>query len=145
MVDHLQSKHNLVHRDLKDENVLVDKEYNIKLIDFGSADRIISTGQPSHFHGTLAFSAPEIISKRANYDPVKAEIWSLGVILYTMVMRRVPFSDAWSIVNRQVKLPFDDSTVKAGVFDLLRRLLEKDPIKRITLSAIQSHPWLIEP
>ena len=100
-----------VHRDLKDENVVIDRFYHVKLIDFGSASRI-----PSHpkdyftkFNGTAHFASPEVAKGMAYRGP-EAEIWALGVLLYTLIFGENPFQTKADIIkgtfstsSRQIK------------------------------------------
>jgi len=108
----------IVHRDLKDENVVVDSEYRIKIIDFGCAARIpISAsgngegeeeeGYFEKFNGTLAFAPPEVI-RGLKYKGSEAECWTLGVLLFTMAFRQAPFPDSESILKGQLEFPFEE-------------------------------------
>lgn len=122
-VVHLYDKHGIVHRDLKDENVVVDADYVIRLIDFGSAVNVHNQDDlTKNFHGTLAFAAPEVIrcsngggTHMAPYEPLPAEAWSLGILLYTMAMRKAPFSDPWSIMHADPTMPLDDPSGAPGI------------------------------
>lgn len=105
----------IVHRDLKDENVVVDADYRIKIVDFGCAARIPWIGYGvgreegwfEKFNGTLAFAPPEVI-RGQKYRGSEAEIWTLGVLLYTMAFRQAPFQDAQSILYGQLEFPFEE-------------------------------------
>lgn len=106
----------IVHRDLKDENVVVDGDYKIKIVDFGCAARIPwiggygvgrEEGWFEKFNGTLAFAPPEVI-KGQKYRGSEAEIWTLGVLLYTMAFRQAPFQDAQSILYGQLEFNFEE-------------------------------------
>ena len=83
---------NIVHRDLKDENLVVDEFYNVKLIDFGSASYIPEDAANyfDRFLGTVDFASPEIL-KGCQYRGPEAEIWAMGVILYVLFSRNIPF------------------------------------------------------
>lgn len=150
----------ICHRDLKDENIVVDEHYHIKLIDFGSASFIPllrptkSPGGPvqtfsalrkpseegyfERFNGTLAFAAPEVI-RGLRYRPSDAETWSLGVLLYTMLFKKSPFASTDAILNTHLDLPYETTP---GVYDLIRKMLQKNPLKRIRLHEIKEHPFL---
>ncbi|KAL1916690.1 uncharacterized protein VTP21DRAFT_5394 [Calcarisporiella thermophila] len=130
------------HRDLKDENVVVDREFRVKLIDFGSALVYPSMRAPplqDRFYGTLQYAAPEVLLGR-RYRPQPAEVWSLGVLLYTILAGDMPFDDPWQAVRRPHKpLPVG---IGAACRDLVAGMLEKDPERRLCLTEILSHPWL---
>lgn len=139
---HLHSQ-GIVHRDLKDENIVVDEDYKIKLIDFGSSSRFnrAPDGQEPYFdkfNGTIAYAAPEII-KGQKYHPSEAEVWTMGVLLYTMIFRKSPFSSTEEILSLSPKLPHEESP---GPFDLLSKMLQKDPNRRIKMSAVKEHPFM---
>ena len=108
------SSRGIAHRDLKDENVVVDADYRIKIVDFGCAARIPfleekrdEEGWFEKFNGTLAFAPPEVI-RGHRYRASEAEIWTLGVLLYTMAFRQAPFPDAQSILYSQLEFPFEE-------------------------------------
>ena len=83
-------QHRVVHRDLKAENLLLDAEGNIKLADFGFSN-YFQPGDPlSTWCGSPPYAAPELFEGR-QYDGPKADIWSLGVILYVLVSGSLPF------------------------------------------------------
>jgi protein-serine/threonine kinase len=92
------------------------------------------------FSGTIAFAAPEIL-RGLHYKPSEAEVWALGVLLYTMVFRRAPFANSQAIMYEQLSLPTEDDP---GVYDLLRRCLCKNSLLRIRLEEIPNHPFLAE-
>jgi hypothetical protein len=103
----------ILHRDLKDENVVVDADYRIKIVDFGCAARIPIGDGPGEegyferFNGTLAFAPPEVI-KGLKYRGSEAECWTLGVLLFTMAFRQAPFPDAESILVGHLEFPFEE-------------------------------------
>lgn len=149
----------IVHRDLKDENIVVDEHYNIKLIDFGSAGYVPRLKPPSvdghqrpdcrdegyfdKFNGTIAFAAPEIL-RGLRYRPSEAEVWSLGVLLYTMAFKKSPFNSSDAILHSAPSLPppSEMGEGKPGIYDLLRKMLQKNPLLRVRLTDIPTHPWL---
>ena len=130
----------LFHRDIKDENVLIDAQYRIKLIDFGSCTAFDRGDDMIHrFNGTVAFAAPEALSKKP-YAGTPAEVWSLGSLLYTLSFRRAPFQSAQEIRHLPPRLP--PYTPDTSLEDLIARMLDKDPSQRIPLLNISSHPWM---
>ncbi|KAI9097026.1 kinase-like domain-containing protein [Phlyctochytrium arcticum] len=138
-------QNSIVHRDLKIENVLIDKDGSIKLIDFGLSNLFAPSKQLQTFCGSLYFAAPELLCAKAYTGP-EVDVWSLGVILYVIVCGKVPFDDA--------SIPVLHSKIKAGMVEypphlsdecrhLLSRLLVVQPDRRATLQEIKSHPWMI--
>ncbi|ORX58924.1 kinase-like protein [Hesseltinella vesiculosa] len=137
---HLKSR-NIYHRDIKDENILIDDHFQVKLIDFGSAVGVQRNKQTwlSQFHGTLSFAAPEIL-KGLLYEPEPAEAWSLGVLLYTMLYGQVPFSNPLQVIHGQCHTSSIDSS--KSCLHLINSLFRKYPKHRPTLEKIRAHPWL---
>lgn len=135
----------IVHRDIKDENLVIDKNLKIKLIDFGSA----TISDPAHpapeyeqFFGTAAYASSEILLKR-KYKAAPAEIWTLGVLLSYLLAGVSPFPTVRDAVEGRIFLseslglkPSEDA------LDLMRKCLDPDPETRICISEIKSHPWL---
>ena len=86
ILDALQYLHsqNIVHRDIKLENIIMDKKNNAKLIDFGFSVIIYNDQKLKVFCGTPSYMAPEIVAKQ-EYNGFSVDIWSIGVLLYTML------------------------------------------------------------
>jgi 5'-AMP-activated protein kinase catalytic alpha subunit len=135
--------HKVSHRDIKPENILLDEQNNIKLGDFGLSNVM----QDGHFFNTSCgspnYAAPEVISGTSYCGP-EADVWSCGVVLYALLAGALPFDDAnMSVLFSKIKaaqcnLPhFFSDAVK----DLIYRILNPDPISRITISEIERHPW----
>lgn len=134
---------NVFHMDLKDENIVVDKDFNIKIIDFGSA-HIIPTDDPTskqrsvimtRFFGTLAYAPPEVLSRLA-YSPEKGDVWTLGVLYHTMIYGQSPFSSPDNTLKGVMspkKLAVD---VSAEDQSLLAMMLERDPLKRCSIDHV---------
>jgi hypothetical protein len=135
----------IVHRDIKDENVLVNERYDIQIIDFGSASSMPSQegGYFTKFNGTMSFAAPEVSAAPGSYSALKAESWTLGVLLFTMAFKRPPFSSSQSALMENLVIPSNSlNSRELQMVDLMRRLLEKDPSQRMAIATVPSHPWL---
>ncbi|OHT06961.1 CAMK family protein kinase [Tritrichomonas foetus] len=139
---HLHLTHFLAHRDIKLENILLDKNHQVKLIDFGLA----STFYNSSFKqivGTPGYMPPEVMAG-SEYGE-KCDVWSLGISLYCMLTSFLPFS----IQSRNVKRllaecetfrPPKAASPLCG--DLLMKMLSPRPDNRPTLLQLQRHPWM---
>lgn len=144
----------VAHRDLKIENILIDENDNIKLCDFGFSKVCVSNGtqtpNSSTFCGTLGYCAPEIL-QRTPYNPWKTDIWSLGVVLYKMVVGQMPFGEGNDlgsfrrIAKAQTQLLEFPAHPKitSNCQDLIRSLLAFDSDHRITLLDIFRSKWVI--
>lgn len=138
---------NITHRDIKLENVLLDETKNIvKLIDFGFSTWIPNDKKIKIFWGTPSYMAPEIVSKQEFWGP-PADIWALGVLLYTLLWGKFPFkgkSDAelYSKINNwQLEIP---EHVSYAARWLIEKCLTVNPNSRITASEICKDPWLTD-
>ncbi|XP_007568020.1 PAS domain-containing serine/threonine-protein kinase [Poecilia formosa] len=139
-VFYLRAK-NIIHRDIKDENVIIDKCFHIRLIDFGSA-AILSPGKLFYnFCGTLEYCSPEVLRGNA-YEGPELEMWSLGVLLYTLLFSENPFCDVGEILDAKLQPPFPLSPELHGV---LQGLLHSNPAKRMTLDQLLLQPWISQP
>jgi len=136
--------HDVVHRDIKLENVLFDEHRNAKLIDFGFSVQCKEPKKLKVFCGTPSYMAPEIV-KRAEYRGKPVDMWGLGVVLFAMLSGCFPFS-AKSYPELYKKIlrgafHFPD-TFGASLRDLLKGLLCMDPAQRLTVSQARAHPWV---
>lgn len=135
----------IVHRDLKLENMLFDANRNIKLIDFGFSKLIQENSLLSTQCGSLLYCAPEVI-KGIKYS-YSVDIWSIGIILFSINAGYVPFQsqNAAQLAQRILYSDFDTpKKFSASLEDLIRKMLVKDPSERITLNEIINHPWIRE-
>ena len=139
-VEHLASQ-NLVHGDIKDENIIIDQEtQQIKLIDFGSNKRFTPTEEFMDYHGTKHMACPEVVD-HLPFKPLRQEIWSLGVLLYILLTGEVPFETEEEIRNgalpEELRFQLSDECR-----DLLCMMLETNPRYQASLSDIVNHDWL---
>ena len=145
----------ICHRDLKPENFLfVDKseDAEIKLIDFGLSKRFGTPHEAHQTHekmhtivGTPYYVAPEVL--KGNYEE-SCDLWSLGVILYIMLCGYPPFEGDNNkeifkrVLQQQLEFdPEDWTTISKEAKDLISKMLEKEPTKRITANDAFKHPW----
>ncbi|KAJ3413308.1 hypothetical protein HDV05_008225 [Chytridiales sp. JEL 0842] len=137
----------IVHRDIKDENVVIDSSYTIKLIDFGSASRTASRDSEwfTTFNGTAHFASPEVAMGEPYRGP-EAEMWALGCLLFTLVYGENPFLDIADVTGGQYVFPFSLPTdgTPYGPQSLVRRLLTYYPERRATIQEVVNHPWIAE-
>lgn len=146
----------IVHRDLKPENLLLEssvssedlggkKQFKIKLIDFGTAQEFKKGVKMEERYGTPYYIAPDVLNKSYNE---KCDVWSLGVILYILLVGYPPFngSDDKKIIEavKKGKYTLDEpewDDVSEEAIDLVRKCLTYDPEKRISASDALDHSW----
>ncbi|OBZ88793.1 MAP/microtubule affinity-regulating kinase 4 [Choanephora cucurbitarum] len=135
----------IVHRDLKLENILLDSEDNVKICDFGFARFTQKNQYLETFCGSLSYSAPEVIMRK-KYTGPETDIWSLGVILYTLIAGEYPFDDDSEVMTQRkivqvdYTIPFYFST---DLNSLITNMLQFNPCDRISFEAMETHPWVV--
>ena len=139
-------QNNIVHRDIKLDNILIDLDNNIKICDFGVSRIVNKNDIMLEQCGTPAYIAPEILLNKG-YEGFAVDVWSCGVVLYAMLSGNVPFKGADlkelnNIIISGKYQPIEDISKEAS--HLLRNLLEIEPSKRITIENILNHPWLLD-
>ena len=140
-VDFLHSRE-ILHRDIKDENIIINHKFNCKLIDFGSATFHKPGELFNTFYGTVEYCSPEVL-KGFPYAGPELEMWSLGVLLYIIMFGENPFYNAEDTLRAQLHPPHNDASPPC--WDLLQAALEPDPKKRASLWFIKEHEWVRMP
>ncbi|ORZ32816.1 kinase-like domain-containing protein, partial [Catenaria anguillulae PL171] len=146
---HYLDSYRIVHRDIKDENIVVDQHFNVKIIDFGSALMVPSNGRLfDRFAGTLQYCPPEVLQGHKYRGP-EQEVWALGILLYTIMFSGAPFANVSQVLNAEVPIPKYSRGPNAGkpraseeVIHLLRWMLRKSPSDRANIEQVLTHPWL---
>ncbi|XP_052037668.1 sperm motility kinase X-like [Apodemus sylvaticus] len=141
---HYIHSQNIAHRDIKAENILLDREGHVKLIDFGLSKRLAAGEKCKGFCGTVQYCAPEVLDKK-EYNVLATDIWSMGIVLYYLVVGHLPFTETvlselkYEILYRSCWIPYH---LSPEIQDLLKGLMTKDPTMRPSINEILTHPWL---
>ncbi|XP_015433050.1 PREDICTED: serine/threonine-protein kinase MARK2-like isoform X4 [Dufourea novaeangliae] len=134
----------IIHRDLKAENLLLDSEMNIKIADFGFSNEFTPGNKLDTFCGSPPYAAPELFQGK-KYDGPEVDVWSLGVILYTLVSGSLPFDGSTlrelreRVLRGKYRIPFYMST---DCENLLKKFLVLNPTKRASLETIMKDKWM---
>ncbi|KAK0056909.1 MAP/microtubule affinity-regulating kinase 3 [Biomphalaria pfeifferi] len=142
-VQYCHQKH-IVHRDLKAENLLLDGDMNIKIADYGFSNEFTPGNKLDTFCGSPPYAAPELFQGK-KYDGPEVDVWSLGVILYTLVSGSLPFDGQnlkelrERVLRGKYRIPFYMST---DCENLLKKFLVLNPLKRASLETIMKDRWI---
>uniref|UniRef100_A0A3B1K8U2 MAP/microtubule affinity-regulating kinase 3 n=1 Tax=Astyanax mexicanus TaxID=7994 RepID=A0A3B1K8U2_ASTMX len=134
----------IVHRDLKAENLLLDADMNIKIADFGFSNEFTLGNKLDTFCGSPPYAAPELFQGK-KYDGPEVDVWSLGVILYTLVSGSLPFDGQnlkelrERVLRGKYRIPFYMST---DCENLLKKFLILNPTKRGSLEQVMKDRWM---
>ncbi|CAL4128945.1 unnamed protein product, partial [Meganyctiphanes norvegica] len=118
---------NVIHRDVKDENVIINHNFDIKLIDFGSSAFIKPGVVFSQFAGTVEYCSPEVL-KGNRYSGHELEVWSLGITLYTLIYGENPFYDVDETMKAELTFPIRHSDELPAVVSGCRKYEQKEPL-----------------
>jgi 5'-AMP-activated protein kinase catalytic alpha subunit len=132
------------HRDIKPENILLDESHTkIKFIDFGLSNYCTQNELLHSSCGSPCYASPEMLSGRA-YRGTTTDLWSAGIVLYSMLVGALPFDDQeLHKLYEQIKIGkfYIPSTLSLEAIDLLKKILEVDPKKRINIEGVKNHKW----
>ena len=152
VVSYMQSK-DVVHRDLKLENIMVDENLNLVLGDFGFAT-FRNIDRLSSYRGTKTYMAPEIKDGKT-YNGKQTDMFSLGVILFIIVQCLFPFAEARAddyyyklLLSGNLEKYWEKtsgSSLSPEFKDLVLRMLSHDPSQRLTIEEVAQHPWMQKP
>ena len=138
------SEMEITHRDIKLENILLDKEKkNIKVIDFGLSNYCSDKELLKSSCGSPCYASPEMLSGKP-YHGICTDLWSSGIVLYSMLVGSLPFEEQeLPVLYEQIKKGkfYIPSNLSLRAIDILKKLLNVNPSERITLQQIKNHPW----
>jgi len=140
-------ENDIAHRDIKPDNLLLSADGTLKIVDFGVSEMFSSGDDMSKkSSGSPAFFAPELCEVQHGELSAKAcDIWAMGVTLYCFAFGRLPF-EGISIIELYDLIQHKPIEIPSGMSDsfndILLKMLERNPEKRITIAGIREHPWL---
>ena len=141
-------ENNILHRDLKPQNILLTDDMNIQIADFGFARKVEKGMLLNTLCGSPMYMAPEIINKQ-DYS-IKSDLWSVGIIIYQMIFGRVPYNvnNFMQLIKKINSEPINythkNITLPIELKHLLENLLQTDVNKRITWDEFFYHTWFIK-
>ena len=143
---------NIIHRDIKPQNILFDEHFTLKICDFGLSTRVTNEAKPKTICGSDGFKAPEMLMRK-NYNGVMNDLFAAGVTLFVLATGKAPFIAAtptqgfykfiamnqsakfWQAHEKKTKL-------SPELKDLLGAMFAFDPTHRLTIAEVLSHPWM---
>lgn len=131
---------NILHRDIKDENIIIDQYFHVKLIDFGSATFMEEGKLFSTFYGTTEYCSPEVLAGN-KYQGPELEIWSLGVTLFVLIFFENPFLDIEETLRAELNMPH---SVSPALENALFSMLDKNPKTRCTMNELLKDEWITQ-
>lgn len=138
-------RHKIVHRDLKPENLLLDEKLNVKIADFGLSNIMTDGNFLRTSCGSPNYAAPEVIGGKLYAGP-EVDVWSCGVILYVLLVGRLPFDDE-HIPSLFAKIARGTYAVpkwmSPGAAHLIEKMLKVNPVQRATIPEIRQDPWFM--
>jgi carbon catabolite-derepressing protein kinase len=139
-------RHKIVHRDLKPENLLLDDNLNVKIADFGLSNIMTDGNFLKTSCGSPNYAAPEVIGGKLYAGP-EVDVWSCGVILYVLLVGRLPF-DHEHIPTLFAKIARGSYMVPTwmspGAAALIKKMLVVNPVQRATIEEIRQDPWFLK-
>lgn len=137
----------VAHRDLKLENFVVTADGQLRVIDFGLSARVTPQSKLGDMCGSMAYSPPEIVNSQP-YDGTAADVWSLGIVLYTLLLGGFPFyapdPDRMKDQITHARLRFP-KWLGESARELIVSMLQRNADHRICIFDVQEHPWLNPP
>ena len=144
-VQYLHSQ-NIAHRDLKLENLMLDNHYRVKIGDFGFVKEGFLQDLSKTFCGSKSYACPEIL-KGQPYDPRKADVWAIGVILYIFVTGNMPFDESRGnkgVLEEQRQLSFDWTGISKTLKDFILLMFTYTYDQRPDIHTVMVNPWLVD-
>lgn len=139
----------IAHKDVKLENVMINKKWKTTLIDFGFCEFVEPNQLSKRFDGTLDYMPPEMLL-RQEFNPFKADVFALGIFLYILLVGCFP----WDLKRRcriisnggmptvDWSMPGTPANLSVSVKNLIEKMLEPQPSERTSLPGVSTHPWV---